>query len=76
MYLISFIIILILIIILVLVYKIYKNNLILCDRDKDFIVFTIDMYIEYAEELEIDSGDKHEVIVGKLNRIKETINGK
>lgn len=63
-------ILIILIIVLILSYKIYYNKLNLCDKDKDFIVFVIDMYVEYAEELKINSKEKHDIIVDNLNKIK------
>ena len=40
------------------------------DKDKEFIEFTIDMYLQYAEELEINSPKQHKVIVTQLERIK------
>ena len=40
------------------------------DKDKEFIEFTIDMYIEYAEELKINSPTQHKKIVQQLEKIK------
>ncbi len=40
-------------------------------KDKEFIVFVIEMYIEYAETLEIHSKEQHEKIVEQLKKIKE-----
>jgi len=39
------------------------------DKDKEFIKFTIEMYIEYAKDLDIYSENQHEKIVKKLNDI-------
>lgn len=39
-------------------------------KDKEFIVFVIDMYCEYAETLEIHSKEQHEKIVKELIEIK------
>jgi len=45
-------------------------------KQKEFIVFAIDMYIDYAEELEITSPEQHEVIIENLKEIKEKhVNG-
>jgi hypothetical protein len=43
----------------------------LSEKEKEFLVFAIDMYIEYAEELEIHGADKHQIIVNQLTKIKE-----
>jgi hypothetical protein len=40
------------------------------DKDKEFIEFTIDMYIQYAEELKINSPTQHKKIIEQLERIK------
>jgi competence protein ComGF len=40
-------------------------------RDKEFIVFVIDMYCEYAQTLEIHSEEQHEKIVEQLGKIKK-----
>lgn len=41
------------------------------DKDKEFIDFTIDMYIQYAEDLDIHSPQQHKKIVEQLKRIKD-----
>jgi len=43
----------------------------LSKKQKDFIIFAIDMYIDYAEELEITAKDQHDIIVENLKTIKE-----
>jgi hypothetical protein len=43
----------------------------LSKKQKEFIVFAIDMYIDYSEELEITSKNQHNVIVENLKEIKE-----
>ena len=40
-------------------------------KEKDFILFTIDMYIDYAKDLDIQSEEQHGQIVGELNKIKD-----
>ena len=41
------------------------------DKDKEFIEFTLDMYIQYAEDLNIHSPQQHKKIVEQLERIKK-----
>lgn len=76
LYLLVSICILTLMIILFFVLKIYKtvkNNIILSDVEKEFIEFTIDMYIKYAIELNIYDEEKHEIIVNQLKEIVKKI---
>lgn len=67
------IIILLLIIVLTLSISLFffiKKSDYISDKDKEFIEFVIDMYIQYAEELEIHSKAQHKKIVEKLEEIK------
>ena len=68
------IILLLLVIILFLsiaLHHIIKKATYLSEKQKEFIIFAIDMYIQYAEELDIVSPDKHEQLVKQLESIKE-----
>lgn len=40
-------------------------------KDKEFIVFVIDMYVQYAKDLDIHSEEQHEKMVKHLEKIKE-----
>lgn len=40
-------------------------------KEKDFISFTIDMYIDFAKDLNIHSEQQHEIIINELKLIKE-----
>lgn len=53
-----------------LVYYVLKNYKNIPQTDKEFIIFTIDMYCQYAKELDIYSSEQHDIIVDKLNNIK------
>ena len=69
-------IIILVVIILLLSLTIYffvKKNIYLSNKEKEFIVFCIDMYINYAEELEINSKNEHSLIVKELEKIKEKL---
>ena len=68
------IILLLVIIILFLsiaLFYVIKKASYLSKKQKEFIIFAIDMYVEYAKELNIYSPEKHELIVKQLNEIKE-----
>ena len=55
---------------LALLYFVRKSDYI-PDKDKEFIEFTIDMYVQYAEDLKINSPKQHKAIVEQLKRIKK-----
>lgn len=63
-----------LIIILLLSVSIYyfiKKSIYLSDKEKEFIVFTMDIFIEYGDDLGIQSKEQYEKLVEELNKIKE-----
>ena len=43
----------------------------LSKKEKEFIEFAVNMYIKYAEELEITSPEQHEYLVSELEKIKK-----
>lgn len=53
--------------------KVIKNATYLSKKEKDIIIFSIDMYIEYGEEIGITSEDKHNIIIKELNNVKKKI---
>lgn len=69
------VIILVLIVIILLLsigmYIIAKKTTYLSKKQKEFIVFAIDMYIDYSEELNITSKEQHDIIIDNLKNIKE-----
>lgn len=52
-------------------YFFVRKSTFIPDKDKEFIEFTIDMYIQYAEDLDIHSPKQHKKIVEQLERIKD-----
>lgn len=59
-------------VILALVFFNYqRNSSFISDDDKEFLEFAIDMYCDYAEELNIHSDGQHEKIVKRLGKIKQ-----
>jgi len=56
------------IVFLFIIIKRYKS---ISDEDKEYMVFVIDMYIDYAKELKIHSEKQHEIITTRLKKIKE-----
>lgn len=52
------------------IFVIGKRATYLSRKDKDFISFVIDMYIDYGDEIGVSSVEEHETIVNELKRIK------
>lgn len=53
---------------------IIKKATYLSEKDKEIIEFAIDMYIDYAKELDIIDPDQHDLVIKQLKKIKEKIN--
>jgi len=67
-------IILLIVIILFLALTLYyftKKSIYISDKEKEFIVFVIDIFVQYGDELGIQSKDQHEKIVKELEKIKK-----
>lgn len=41
------------------------------DKEKKFIIFVIDIFKEFGDDLGIQSKDEHQTLVNELERIKE-----
>ncbi len=70
------IILLLVVIISILSYsimKIIKNTTYLSDKEKDMIKFSIDMYIDYGEEIGITDEKQHPIIIDELGKIKDKL---
>lgn len=73
-YIIFGLLIITLLIILILslsLFFVIKKASYLSKKEKDFIIFAIDMYIDYAKKLDIQSEEQHEQIVKQLKNIKK-----
>jgi len=67
-------VILLLVVIIVLLaialYLLTKKSIYLSDKEKEFIVFVMDIFKEYGDDLGIQSKDQHEKLVKELEKIK------
>lgn len=72
LYIIIIILLSIAVVILSLVFFNYqRSSSFISDEDKEFLEFAIDMYCDYANELNIHSDSQHEKIVKRLEKIKQ-----
>lgn len=53
------------------IFYIVKKSIYLSDKDKELINFIIDIFIDYADDLGIQSKDQHKKIVNELNKLKK-----
>lgn len=65
------ILVLVVLVLVVTLLVIAKKATYMSRKDKDFIIYVIDIYIDYADELNVTSLEEHEIIVKQLKRIKE-----
>ena len=47
-----------------------KKNIYLSDKEKDFIMFVIDIFAEYGDDLGIQSKEQYKKLVKELEKIK------
>lgn len=72
--LILYIVILLLVVIIALLamalYLFAKRSTYLNNKEKEFIIFVMDIFKEYGDDLGIQSKDQHEKLVEELEKIK------
>jgi len=70
-----YIVILLLVVIVALLamtlYLFTKKSTYLSDKEKEFIVFVMDIFTEYGDDLGIQSKEQHEKLVEELEKIKK-----
>jgi competence protein ComGC len=52
------------------IYHLIKKGQYISDKEKEFIIFVIDIFEQYGDELGIQSKDQHKKIVEELEKIK------
>jgi len=52
-------------------YQFTKKSVYLSDKEKEFIIFVMDIFKEYGDDLGIQSKDQHEKLVEELEKIKK-----
>lgn len=67
-------ILLLVVIVLLLAIALYllaKKSVYLSDKEKDFIIFVMDIFSEYGDDLGVQSKDQHKKLVEELDKIKK-----
>jgi len=52
-------------------YLFAKKSTYISDKEKEFIVFVMDIFKEYGDDLGVQSKDQHEKLVEELDKIKK-----
>lgn len=67
-------IVLLVVIVLLLALALYffsKKSIYITDKEKEFIIFVIDIFEEYGDDLGIQSKEQHEKLTEELEKIKK-----
>lgn len=52
-------------------YLFAKKGIYISDKEKEFIIFTIDIFIKYGDDLGIQSKEQHKKLTEELEKIKK-----
>ena len=52
------------------IYYFLKKGVFISDKEKEFIVFVIDIFEQYGDDLGIQSKEQHQKLVDELEKIK------
>ena len=52
------------------IYYFFKKGIFISDKEKEFIVFVIDIFEQYGDDLGIQSKEQHQKLVDELEKIK------
>ena len=53
------------------IYYFLKKGAFISDKEKEFIIFAINIFIDYGSDLGIQSVDQHKKLVDELEKIKK-----
>jgi biopolymer transport protein ExbD len=53
------------------IYVLLKKTTYLTKKEKEFIIFVIDIFSDYGDELGVQTKEQHEKLVEELNKIKK-----
>lgn len=72
LYIVILLLVLIIVLLSLVLFKFSKKSIYLSDKEKEFIVFVINVFSQYGDELGIQSKEQHEKLVNELEKIKKT----
>ena len=73
LYIVMVLLVVIVLLLAMALYLFAKKSIYLSDKEKEFIIFVMDIFREYGDDLGIQSKDQHEKLVDELEKIKNKI---
>ena len=70
LYITVFVLVIVILLLALALYYLIKKSIYLSDKEKDFIIFVIDIFEQYGDDLGIQSKEQHEQLVNELEKIK------
>ncbi len=70
LYILIVLLVAVIILLAIALYLFAKKSIYLSDKEKDFIIFVMDIFSEYGDDLGIQSKDQHQKLVEELDKIK------
>ncbi len=71
LYAIIFILAVIILFLALALYYLAKRGIYISDKEKEFIVFVIDIFTQYGDDLGIQSKEQHKKLTEELEKIKQ-----
>jgi hypothetical protein len=53
------------------IYQFLKKGAFISDKEKEFIIFVIDIFEQYGDDLGVQSKEQHKKLVDELEKIKQ-----
>lgn len=53
------------------IYQFLKKGVFISDKEKEFIIFVIDIFEQYGDDLGVQSKEQHKKLVDELEKIKQ-----
>ena len=70
LYILIVLLVVVIILLAMALYMFAKKSVYLSDKEKEFIIFVMDIFAEYGDDLGIQSKEQHEKLVEELEKIK------
>jgi sensor histidine kinase YesM len=71
LYIIILLLVVVILLLAMVLFLFAKKTTYLCNKEKEFIIFVMDIFKEYGDDLGIQSKDQHEKLVEELEKIKK-----
>ncbi len=70
LYILIVLLVVVIILLAMALYLFAKKSIYLSDKEKEFIIFVMDIFSEYGDDLGVQSKEQHKKLVDELEKIK------